>query len=261
MTEPLYRSQHGEDRWLERHFRGTPEGVFVEVGAHDGLTLSNTYRLEQLGWRGVLVEPDPERAAAARVNRPRSHVFECACLAPSAPPEIMFHKVVEFDAMSTATMTDFHLDRLRDAGYSTSTFTVRVRPLDALLEEAGLSRVDFVSIDVEEGEIEVLRGFDLCRWRPRVVMVESNGPDRKPEIRDYFNARGYTFMRSIAINDIYVPLVGLRAVTRLIDSGAYMAQRRWPELRKQPAVHAAIELARRSGIVRLLRSTQHKDAL
>lgn len=259
MTETRYPAQHGEDRWLERYFRGVHDGVFVEVGAHDGLTLSNTYRLEQLGWRGVLVEPDPERAAAARVNRPRSRVFECACLAPNAPAEVTFHKVVEFDAMSTATMSDFHLDRIRNAGYSTSALTVRVRTLDALLEEAGFSRVDFVSIDVEEGEIEVLRGFDVCRWQPRVVMVESNGAERKPEIRDYFNARGYTFMRSIAINDIYVPVIGLSAVTRLIDTGAYMAKQRWPALRRQPAVHAAIELAKRTGVVRLLRPNKHED--
>jgi len=254
MTE-LYRAQHGEDRWLERHFRNASDGVFVEVGAHDGLTFSNTYRLETLGWRGVLVEPDPDRAAACRVNRPQAHVFECACLGPSAPPEITFHKVVEFDAMSTATMTDFHESRLRESGYSTRTTTVRARTLDTLLEEAGLLHVDFVSIDVEEGELEVLRGFDICRWKPRVVMIESNGAERKPEIREYFNARGYTFLRTIVINDIYVPVIGLGLMTRTIDAGAYLAKQWWPQIRSQPVVRGAVELARRVGIVRLLKQT------
>src|SRR4029077_1746907 len=61
MTES-YRSQNGEDRWLEAHFGGKRSGFFVEVGAYDGVNLSNTYHFEQTGWTGVLVEPDPEMA-------------------------------------------------------------------------------------------------------------------------------------------------------------------------------------------------------
>ena len=55
-------------------------GFYVEVGAYDGKVISNTYYFEQLGWTGALVEPHPEKAAACRVNRPRSRVFECAAV-------------------------------------------------------------------------------------------------------------------------------------------------------------------------------------
>ena len=67
-----YRAQNGEDRWLDAYFGGKRGGFYVEVGAYDGRHLSNTYHFEQIGWSGVLVEPDALMAAQCRLNRRRS---------------------------------------------------------------------------------------------------------------------------------------------------------------------------------------------
>ena len=56
-VDHLYKAQFGEDRILWQVFRRRPSGYFIEVGAYDGVTLSNTYFLEQMGWCGLLVEP------------------------------------------------------------------------------------------------------------------------------------------------------------------------------------------------------------
>lgn len=248
-----YQAQHGEDRWLEQYFRGRPPGVFVEVGAHDGVFLSNTYLLETLGWRGILVEPDPEKSQLCRQNRPTAQVFECACLGPSNAAEVTFHRVLETNVLSTATMTDFHAQRLREWGMSTAQTKVRARTLDSVLEESGAKSIDVLTIDVEEGELEVLRGFDLLRWHPSVVMVESNGRWRNNEVREYFTARGYAFLKAIAINDIYVPVWTLSGLTGTVDGFLYAARHKLPTLIRRDLTGAARSLARQMGLRKITR--------
>lgn len=216
-----YQSQHGEDRWLERHFRGRRDGFFVEVGAYDGVVLSNTFFLESIGWRGLLVEPNPEKAARCRENRPLAKVFECAAVAPGAGAEVTFDVVEGGEVYSTSSMSAEHGARLAGYGLQSRKILVAARTLDAILEDARLPRVDYVSIDVEGGELEVLRGLDLDRWHPDVVMIEVNERTRRPEIRDVFTSSGYVYLRSIGINDVYVPLTEFKILARTVDALRY----------------------------------------
>jgi FkbM family methyltransferase len=225
--EGPYQAQHGEDRWLDVFFGGKRNGFFVEVGAYDGIVLSNTYYFETLGWRGVLVEPDPEKANKCRANRPQSQVFECAAVASPTATEVSFYSVQGGQVYSTINMTDAHRRRLSEYGLAFKETRVPARTLDSILDAAGSRAIDLVTIDVEEGELEVLRGFDIKRWRPRVVMVETNSRFRTAAIRRYFVDNGYVFRRSIGINDLYVPLP-LRAhplLTASVDTGSYVLQR------------------------------------
>jgi FkbM family methyltransferase len=200
-----YQSQHGEDAWLARYFGGKRTGFFVEVGAYDGIVLSNTYYFEQLGWTGVLVEPHPTKAAACRGNRPGSRVFECAAVSAASVASIEMLDVPGGEVYSTTVASDFNLQRLRDYGLESRTIVVPGRTLDSILEEMQPPAIDFMSIDVEGAEIEVLKGFDIGRWRPRLVMIESP-PRRLDAIRRYFVSNGYAYLRSININDIYEAL-------------------------------------------------------
>ena len=218
-----YQSQHGEDRWLERHFGGRRDGFFVEVGAYDGVVLSNTFFLESIGWRGVLVEPIPEKAARCRENRPLAKVVECAAVSPDTSSEISFDVVEGGEVYSTSAMSSGHAARLAGYGLTSRRIDVAAKTLDSILEEAGLPRVDYVSIDVEGGELHVLRGFDLQRWHPAVVMVEVNDRTRDPEIRNVFTASGYVYLRSIGINDVYVPLTEFKGLARMLDALRYGA--------------------------------------
>jgi len=200
-----FQSQHGEDRWLDRYFRGRRQGFFVDVGAYDGIVISNTYYFEQIGWTGVLVEPNPGKAALCRKNRPNSRVFECAAVSSASTTEVQLQDVPGGEVYSTIVANDFNTDRLKNYGLSSRTVVVPARTLDSILEEINPTAIDFVSIDVEGGELEVLKGFDIRRWRPRLVIIESLTA-RRPEIRDYFTAGGYMFLRNININDVYRPV-------------------------------------------------------
>jgi FkbM family methyltransferase len=222
-----YQSQHGEDRWLERYFRGRRDGFFVEVGAYDGVVLSNTFFLETIGWRGILVEPHPEKAGRCRENRPRATVFECAAVGRGTGTHVTFDLVEGGEVYSTSAMSPEHQARLQTYGLKARQIVVAARTLDSILEEAQLPRLDYVSIDVEGAELEVLNGFDLSRWRPAIVMIEVNARTRKPAIRDAFVSSGYVYLRSVGINDVYVPLKHLKWLARAVDLTRYSMRLLW----------------------------------
>lgn len=169
------------DAVLERHL---PErgGVFVEAGAHDGYTQSNTYYLERhRGWSGVLVEAIPALAAKAARRRPRSHVVNCALVSEDHDGATV---TMRFDdLMSTVCGGD--AERSEAAGGRSYTgqrayaVDVPARTLTAVLDEAELTRIDLLCLDLEGLELEVLRSLDLDRHMPRFVLVEMLDHDRQ----------------------------------------------------------------------------------
>ncbi len=167
---------YGMDAVLARHLPREP-GVFVEAGAFDGYEQSNTYRLEHLeGWRGVLVEPIPALFREVLLERPRSVVFNCALKAADDPRETV---TMQYGALMS-TVAGAHGGTERDwvrpaflLGLERPyQITVPARTLSSLLDEAGMGAVDFMSLDVEGYEEQVLRGLDLDRHAPRFLLVE-----------------------------------------------------------------------------------------
>lgn len=211
-----FRAQNGEDRWLDAYFGHRRRGYYADIGAYDGVNLSNSYHFEQIGWTGILAEPDPDNAERCRASRPGSRTFQCAVVGSASTTQITFHQAAS-GVFSTTHMTDQHAHRLAGMGQQLNTLTVDARTLDALLAEAGAGKVDFVSIDVEGGELDVLAGFDIRRWNPDVVVIESNTKFRPPAIRDYFVGHGYAYIHSIDVNDFYVR----------VDAGSAELQDAW----------------------------------
>ncbi len=195
MEEGQY-AQHGEDRYLLRLFGQAHKGFFVEVGAFQPRYLSNSYLLEQAGWRGILVEPQPGLAAQLRQQRPGSTVVECAAGPPDAPPQAWL--VVPEGLPSEAT-----LQFEEPAPGSGEVHPVPVRTLNAILQDSGTRSVDVLSIDVEGNEVAVLKGLDAQRWQPSVILIEDHCADysRKRCLR----AMGYVQVARVGSNDVYVP--------------------------------------------------------
>lgn len=227
-----YRAQNGEDRWLEAYFGGKREGFYVEVGAYDGVNLSNSFHFEQIGWTGVLIEPDPEKAAQCRSARPGSTTHACAVVGPGGANEIAFLQVAGGEVYSTTNPTAAHRKRLDGLGLKWREVRVPARTLDSILAEAAPPHVDFVSIDVEGGEMAVLSGFEIGRWRPAIVMVETNARTRDPAVRGYFVAHGYAYLHSIDVNDFYAPVAGGPRVACALDGARYLLHRTWRRLKR-----------------------------
>jgi FkbM family methyltransferase len=143
--------------FLEFFAPRAPE-FFVEVGANHPWLGSQTWHLEQRGWRGILVEPLPEHAGRLRETRTAT-VYAVACSSPQNADKVL--PFYADDALSG-------LDPEKMAPWAKpEVIEVPVRTLDSVLDEAGAPQpLDFLSIDVEGHEVDVLRGFDFARWAP-----------------------------------------------------------------------------------------------
>ena len=201
-----FHSQYGEDTYLYDLFRDREAGFFVEAGAFDGVMLSNTYFLESIGWQGLLVEAHPDLYAKCKSNRPHSTVVHAALGPPAAAGEIEFtcaDGTDEASPLSFVRADPEHESGCRDLGYALRTVPVPYASLNALLH--GLTdRVDFLSLDVEGMELDVLRGLDIRTFRPDAVLVESNTREGEVAVAQYLASRDYEHAAKIGPNSLYV---------------------------------------------------------
>jgi FkbM family methyltransferase len=190
----IFRAED-EARLIAEFLGGIKDGFFVDVGAADPKINSQSWQLEQAGWSGIVVEPRPDFAARLRQAR-RAKVFEVACSSARNRGTMRLNLM---GGLSTLN------DRLVIAGMRPQgAVEVAIRTLDEILTEAQApAPLDFISIDVEGHEIEVLDGFDLARWRPRFILIEDHVLDLK--LHRALVARGYKWVRRTGLNAWYLP--------------------------------------------------------
>jgi FkbM family methyltransferase len=210
--EPLrrYYSQHGEDYLLWKFFDFKKDGFFVEVGAFDGIHLSNTYSFELEGWNGICIEPG-QYFENCKKNRSNSICINSACVANDEIKDITFYEE-ELGLLSSLDMSEekkkdiekrYDNRKLDFSGHKEK--KVKAQTLNSILEENSVSDIDFITIDVEGAEIEVLKGFDLEKYKPKVVILEANDEEHKQEIIEYMSVENkYTFVREVSVNLVFV---------------------------------------------------------
>lgn len=220
------RSQFGEDAFLLDLFQDQESGFFIEVGAFDGFTLSVTYAFETLGWTGVLIEPLPHRAEECRRRRPASRVVHAALSRRGSPPTTTFIMLESpgepADLMSHAAAATGHARRIAGSGARRATVTVPQTTMDAVLE-GHTGPIDFAVIDVEGGELDLLDGFDLGRWRPRVLVVEDAGlvegaGGESPDLIRRVESAGYVRVRRVGPNHAFVRSDEAELIRRATDA-------------------------------------------
>jgi FkbM family methyltransferase len=186
---------HAETRLKEEYF-GAQKGFFVDVGANDPKDISQTWHLEQMGWTGILIEPQPDLAQKLREQR-RARVFACACSSPENAGKTLPFQV---SGIHSSLNLDFFVAGMR----KNDVIEVPVRTLDDILTEGGApTPVDLMSIDVESHEIEVLNGLTLSRWRPRLILIEDLAFNLR--IHRLLRSYGYKWVRRTGLNGWYVP--------------------------------------------------------
>jgi FkbM family methyltransferase len=162
-----------------KHYLDFRGGYFIEAGANDGLTQSNTYWFERFrGWKGLLIEAVPEKAKACRRNRPKAVTVQSALVGSSDTQSILINAanlmacvVGSFDEETEKK----HLAAAMEVQQLAQVERIEVpaRTLSDILDEQGSPPVDLFSLDVEGFEIEVLKGLDLDRHRPTHILVET----------------------------------------------------------------------------------------
>jgi FkbM family methyltransferase len=169
----LSYAQNLEDYYLDLVFRDTAAGTYIDVGGGHPVADNVSFWFYLKGWHGLVVEPQEALAKAYAGIRPRDHVV--SHLAGREDGEIDFHIVEGLHGLSSAVKANAESAGQFGRGFVTTRKTVR--RLSRLIEESGLAAVDFLKIDVEGAEPDVLAGLDLTRHRPRVILVESVNPN------------------------------------------------------------------------------------
>ncbi|HET9142500.1 FkbM family methyltransferase, partial [Actinophytocola sp.] len=208
-------AQNAEDVVLARLFADQRTGRYVDLGAGDPIEASVTKHFYDLGWRGLNVEPIPELAEKLRANRPED--VTRAVAVGAKPGTAVLHLVAPEWGWSTL---DDGLARgyREDQHWEVRDIEVEVVTLAALLDEHP-GPVDFLKIDVEGAEQDVIDGADWDRHRPRVVVIEATEPGSPTPTHDRWEPvlldAGYRCALFDGLNRFYVDKGDDEAMTRL----------------------------------------------
>lgn len=158
---------------VEEYFKDIKNGFFIEAGACDGIFQSNTYYLEtELNWTGILIEPNPIYSKECMDNRVKSIVYQCALDSFDCKNETtILYDVAPKGAMGTVGGGGiWNNDQLP---YAIMHDKIPVKTLDSILDKENPKSIDFLSLDVEGYELNVLLGIDFNKYKPKVILVES----------------------------------------------------------------------------------------
>jgi FkbM family methyltransferase len=181
---PSRNSEHAEEWIIRDFFHDRRGGTFVDVGSYDYRRYSNTYYLDQtLAWSGVAVDAQEEFAADYAKYRPRTRFFSFFVSDRSDGVESLF---VPLNNLVASSNKDF-AERDELSGRERKVHTIT---LNDLLTRAGISKIDFMSMDIELAEPKALAGFDIKRFAPRLVVVEAH-PEVRQQLLDYFEQHRY----------------------------------------------------------------------
>jgi len=201
---PQYFSVAGQDMFLDQYLFDTKrDGVFVDVGAYDGVTGSNTLFFEFFrGWSGLLIEPVTTHYERAQTWRSAPVVGQ-AVGAENDQAEFM-------NVRSGLTQMSGFLDQ-----YNPDTLTrVRAHPkhkerlmrlprrkLADILADEDIDRIDLLSMDLRGGELEILRGLDFAAFQIDAFCIDN--PEHDPELHKLMRSRGYRLMEFLGTDEIF----------------------------------------------------------
>lgn len=204
-----YKSQIEQDRYLnETFFHNKKNGVFIDIGAYDGKDHSNTYFFEKdLEWSGICFEPLPHAFAQLKQNR------NCICVNACVAPQdgiVNFFEVLGAPDMLSGIVNTYdprHLERLKhEVATRGGSYSIKQIPsvnFNKVLAEHGISYVDYLSMDTEGSEMEILRSIDFDTVYIYAITVENNYRD--PEMRQLLESKGFTYIGYIANqDDVYI---------------------------------------------------------
>lgn len=187
-------------------------GVFVEAGANDGISQSNTCFYErEKNWTGLLVEPNVSKFNQCKINRPKSYVENYALVSKNYNGNTIQGDFSDTNYNSlVASVTDIgdwdniYLRSRRNyiVDNNVNLATVETITLTKLLDKHGITNIDFFSLDVEGYEISVLNGLDFYRFRPKYILIETaNFVEIQDKMKKYMTDKNYKFVKALSGND------------------------------------------------------------
>ena len=191
LSPDRFFSQFGEDRWIINNLKIPKMGTFIDIGTADGITFSNTYYFEKLGWHGICFEPDPDNFNKAK--KCRNNVIKAA----------ISNKNSILDFYMSSISSDW--SSLKPTKYYSKVIKIKTYTLSEILEKKHISSIDILSIDTEGTEIDVWKSLDLSKIRPKIVIVEFVNQGKKNfNITSIFTKSDYKLVHTTYANHIFI---------------------------------------------------------
>ena len=200
-------SQYNQDKWLfENIFPDKENGVFIEIGADDGIDKSNTKLFEELGWTGLCIEASPARYKLLEKNR------NCICenvAVSDRDGECDFLDIAGYgkglsglvDKYDPAHQQRIKLEIQNPGNNGAEVIKVKTTTLQSLLEKHNISKIDFCSIDTEGSEEQIIHAIDFSKVSIEVLLIENNY--NNTSITKFLESVGYKKIKKLHIDDVY----------------------------------------------------------
>jgi FkbM family methyltransferase len=194
----MFYSQDNQDMFLEKNiFKGYKNGFYVDVGAHDGVSYNNTLYFEKNNnWKGINVEPINSVYEKLLTNRQNNINLNCAVCNNDGETEFLCNTgYTEMLSGIKETFDNRHLMRLqnenRQMGSKTNLIKVKTKRLETIFDEYNISHVNYLSIDVEGAEFEVIKSINFDKVYIDCIGFENNYNDVSTPIVKYLESKNY----------------------------------------------------------------------
>lgn len=199
----MYNAEFETDKYIRETFFPDFDykGIMVEVGAGPTVFYSMSKHFRDYGWRCVCIDPNPKFVSEHK--KEGNEIYQLAISNYDGESEFSIVSSgwkEEYDGISFSgleikyNMPKFKVNKIR----------VEVRTLNTLFNEINLNKIDFISVDVEGSEIEVIEGLNITKYNPKVILLENYTHNPKYEI--FMNSLGYTINKKIEYNYIFEKL-------------------------------------------------------
>ena len=199
-----YYSQFEQDKFIyENYFINKTNGYFVDIGAHDGITFSNSKFFEELGWDGVCIEPNPKIFEILQSTR------KCKCIKKAVSNNIgvsQFFQIIDGPDMLSGLVEEFDdnailriNNELQDKSKGFDYINVQCDLFENIVDQ---NQIDILSLDTEGNELKILQTIDFNKYDIKIITVENNNYDKT--FFDFLILKNYTFVTSLGCDEIYL---------------------------------------------------------
>lgn len=194
-------SQFGQDiHVIEKIYNNKKNGFFIEIGAYDGIQMSNTFLLEkEYNWKGICVECNPFWFEKLLLNRPNTIKYDFAIYNSD-------NEIIEFINDDTGGCSGFVKHNSHEHIKNKNIINVTTRKLTTILENSNAPNfIEFLSLDTEGSEYEILKSHDFEKYIFGYICVEHNFiEENRMNIRNLLLSKGYVFYRENNVDDDYI---------------------------------------------------------
>lgn len=202
-----YISQIGQDRFIDNFFDKKENGFFIDIGANEGVRISNTFFLEKdRNWKGICIEPLPIEFKELQKNRSSINLNVCVSDFEGFTD---FTYVEGYANMLSGIPDTYHsshkeriLGEVNHFGGKIHNIKVPVRKLQSILDEFKIKEIDFCSIDTEGSEFNIIKSIDFDKTLIKVFIIENNY--KETFIEEFLSNKGYVLYTKLEWDDVFI---------------------------------------------------------